>query len=108
MKQRGEFSLSQNEFFCPTRLETRWADGPSMAVMAVALTLAADASERRQRAERTRTTVVATCYLLGSSTRRMDKLVQSLGITTLWKTQASEMGKALDAHVEEFRTRRQR
>jgi putative transposase len=38
--------------------------------------------ERRRRAERALTTVVATCYLLGVSTRRMDKLVQSLGITT--------------------------
>ena len=50
--------------------------------------------------------MVATCYLLGVSTRRMDKLVQSLGITTLSKSQVSEMAKELDAHVEEFRTRR--
>src|ERR671921_11737 len=32
--------------------------------------------ERRKRAERELTSVVATCYLLGVSTRRMDKLVQ--------------------------------
>jgi transposase-like protein len=62
--------------------------------------------ERRKRAERALTSVVATCYLLGVSTRRMDKLVQSLGITTLSKSQVSEMAKELDAHVEEFRTRR--
>ena len=37
--------------------------------------------ERRKRAERALTTVVATCYLLGVSTRRMDKLVGTLGIT---------------------------
>jgi transposase-like protein len=49
--------------------------------------------------------VVATCYLLGVSSRRMDKLVQSLGITTLSKSQVSEMAKELDTHVEEFRTR---
>ena len=35
--------------------------------------------ERRKRAERALTSVVATCYLLGVSTRRMDKLVQSPG-----------------------------
>ena len=35
--------------------------------------------ERRRRAERALTTVVATCYLLGVSTRRMEKLVESLG-----------------------------
>jgi putative transposase len=35
--------------------------------------------ERRKRAERALTSVVATCYLLGVSTRRMDRLVASLG-----------------------------
>lgn len=62
--------------------------------------------ERRKRAERALTSVVATCYLLGVSTRRMDKLVASLGITSLSKSQVSQMAKELDAHVEEFRTRR--
>jgi putative transposase len=61
--------------------------------------------ERRKRAERALTSVVATCYLLGVSTRRMDKLVQSLGITTLSKSQVSVMARDLDVHVEEFRTR---
>jgi putative transposase len=49
--------------------------------------------------------VVATCYLLGVSTRRMDKLVQSLGITGLSKSQVSTMATELDEHVEQFRTR---
>ena len=62
--------------------------------------------ERRKRAERALTSVIATCYLLGVSTRRMDKLVQSLGITGLSKSQVSEMAKDLDEHVESFRTRR--
>jgi transposase-like protein len=50
--------------------------------------------ERRKRAERALTSVVATCYLLGVSTRRMDKLVGSLGITSLSKSQVSEMAKS--------------
>ncbi len=62
--------------------------------------------ERRKRAERALTSVVATCYLLGVSTRRMDKLVQALGITGLSKSQVSVMAKDLDEHVEQFRTRR--
>ncbi len=62
--------------------------------------------ERRKRAERALTSVVATCYLLGVSTRRMDKLVASLGITTLSKSQVSDMAKELDKQVEQFRTRR--
>jgi putative transposase len=61
--------------------------------------------ERRKRAERALTSVVATCYLLGVSTRRMDKLVQSLGITGLSKSQVSMMATELDEHVEQFRTR---
>jgi transposase-like protein len=62
--------------------------------------------EHRKRAERALTSVVATCYLLGVSTRRMDKLVQTLGITGLSKSQVSTMAKELDEHVEQFRTRR--
>jgi transposase-like protein len=61
--------------------------------------------ERRRRAEAALTSVVATCYLLGVSTRRMDRLVQSLGITGLSKSQVSVMAKDLDAHVQDFRTR---
>jgi len=61
--------------------------------------------EHRKRAERALTTVVATCYLLGVSTRRMEKLVETLGITRLSKSQVSVMAKELDAQVESFRTR---
>ena len=61
--------------------------------------------ERRRRAERALTTVVATCYLLGVSTRRMEKLVESLGITRLSKSQVSEMAKDLDVQVADFRHR---
>ena len=60
--------------------------------------------QRRRRAEAALTSVVATCYLLGVSTRRMDRLVQSLGITGLSKSQVSEMAKDLDDHVNDFRT----
>src|SRR3954462_13658694 len=61
--------------------------------------------ERRRRAERALTTVVATCYLLGVSTRRMEKLVDALGITRLSKSQVSVMAAELDAQVGEFRSR---
>jgi putative transposase len=61
--------------------------------------------ERRRRAERALTTVVATCYLLGVSTRRMEKLVETLGITRLSKSQVSVMAAELDEQVEAFRTR---
>ena len=47
----------------------------------------------------------ATSYLLGVSTRRMEKLVEQLGINRLSKSQVSVMAKDLDAQVEAFRTR---
>jgi hypothetical protein len=56
-------------------------------------------------AERALTTVVATCYLLGVSTRRMEKLIKTLGITRLSKSQVSTMAAELDAQDADFRTR---
>ena len=52
--------------------------------------------ERRKRAESALITVVADCYLAGVSTRRMDKLVKTLGIDSLSKTQVSRMAADLD------------
>lgn len=49
--------------------------------------------------------VVATAYLLGVSTRRVDKLAETLGIASLSKSQVSELAKSLDAAVEQFRNR---
>lgn len=61
--------------------------------------------ERRKRAERALTSVVATCYLLGVSTRRMEKLVETLGVTRLSQSQVSVMARELDEQVEAFRSR---
>ena len=61
--------------------------------------------ERRKRSESAMITVVADAYLAGVSTRRMDKLVKTLGIHSLSKSQVSRMASDLDEHVHEFRTR---
>ncbi|MFI6910055.1 IS256 family transposase, partial [Nonomuraea sp. NPDC050394] len=61
--------------------------------------------ERRRRAEQALISVVATSYLLGVSTRRVDRLVEQLGITGISKSQVSQMAKTLGAQVEAFRTR---
>ena len=61
--------------------------------------------ERRKRAETALITVVADCYLAGVSTRRMDKLVKTLGIDGLSKSQVSRMAADLDEHVDQFRHR---
>jgi transposase-like protein len=61
--------------------------------------------QHRRRAEQALVSVVATSYLLGVSTRRVEKLVETLGITRLSKSQVSQMAKDLDQQVEAFRTR---
>jgi putative transposase len=61
--------------------------------------------ERRRRAEAALVSVVATSYLLGVSARRVEKLIQQLGITYLSRSQVSEMARDLDARVAAFRTR---
>src|SRR5690349_6651114 len=59
--------------------------------------------QHRRRAEQALVSVVATAYLLGVSTRRVEKLVEQLGIAGLSKSQVSEMATHLDAQVEAFR-----
>ena len=61
--------------------------------------------QRRRRAEQALITVIATSYVLGVSTRRVEKLCQALGIDRLSKSQVSEMAKSLDAAVAAFRNR---
>ena len=61
--------------------------------------------ESRRRAERALISVVADCYLAGVSTRRVDKLVRTLGIEHIGKSQVSELAKSLDEIVAQFCSR---
>jgi hypothetical protein len=61
--------------------------------------------QHRRRAEQALVSVVATSYLSGVSTRRVEKPVEQLGVKQLSKSQVSEMASHLDAHVEAFRNR---
>ena len=54
-------------------------------------------------AERALATLVATSYLLGVSTRRVEKLAESFGVTKLSKSQVSLMAAELDGMVTSFR-----
>jgi putative transposase len=62
--------------------------------------------EPRKRAERALGAVVQEAYVQGVSTRRVDALVQALGLTGISKSQVSRLCQTLDAEVERFRTRR--
>jgi hypothetical protein len=61
--------------------------------------------EPRRRAERALVAVVAECYVRGVSTRRVEGLVETLGIQSLSKSQVSELAKNLDGEVAAFRSR---
>jgi len=61
--------------------------------------------DARRRSERAFIQVVAESYVLGISTRRVEGLVETLGITSLSKSQVSEMAGSLDDMVADFRSR---
>lgn len=59
----------------------------------------------RRRSERSLVQVVTECYVRGVSTRRVEGLVQAMGLTGMSKSQVSEMAKELDEVVDGFRNR---
>jgi transposase-like protein len=59
----------------------------------------------RKRAEQALVAVVQEAYVHGVSTRRVDDLVQALGMTGISKSQVSRLCQTLDAEVERFRNR---
>jgi transposase-like protein len=62
--------------------------------------------EPRRRSEQALVAVVAEAYLRGVSTRKVEGLVQSLGITSLSKSEVSRLCASLDSQVQAFRSRR--
>lgn len=60
----------------------------------------------RKRAERALVAVIQEAYVQGVSTRRVDDLVQALGMHGISKSQVSRLCQDLDAGVEQFRSRR--
>jgi putative transposase len=60
--------------------------------------------EPRRRSEQALLAVVQQAYVCGVSTRRVDQLVESLGLR-ISKSEVSRVCRALDEHVEAFRTR---
>lgn len=62
--------------------------------------------EPRKRAERALLAVVQEAYVQGVSTRRVDKVVEAMGLEGISASQVSRICQALDDEVERFRTRR--
>ena len=61
--------------------------------------------EPRRRAERALLAVVQEAYVLGVSTRRVEDLVEALGIASMSRSEVSRICGALDTEVETFRGR---
>ena len=61
--------------------------------------------EPRRRAERALLAVVSEAYVLGVSTRRVEDLVEALGIASMSRSEVSRICTVLDAEVETFRNR---
>jgi len=61
--------------------------------------------DARRRSERAFIQVVTEAYVRGVSTRRVEGLVETLGVTSLSKSQVSEMAANLDEMVSDFRSR---
>src|SRR5579871_2522904 len=61
--------------------------------------------EPRRRTEQALVAVVQEAYVHGVSTRKVDDLVQALGLTGLSRSQVSRLCQGLDAEVERFRSR---
>ncbi len=61
--------------------------------------------EPRRRAERALLAVIQEAYVHGVSTRRVEDVVEALGISSISKSQVSRICAALDAEVEAFRNR---
>src|SRR6195256_4039912 len=62
--------------------------------------------EPRRRQEKALVAVVQEAYVQGISTRRVDDLVQALGMQGISKSQVSRLCAELDTEVERFRTRK--
>src|SRR5262245_65148242 len=61
--------------------------------------------EPRRRAEQALVAVIQQAYIQGVSTRKVDELVQALGLAGVDKSAVSRMCRELDAVVEQFRQR---
>lgn len=62
--------------------------------------------EPRRRAEKALVAVVQEAYVQGISTRRVDDLVQALGMQGISKSQVSRLCAELDTEVQRFRSRK--
>ena len=64
-----------------------------------------DVVERYQRVDRALVSAVAEMYATGTSTRKVQRVAEKMGVSRLSKDQASSIARSLDADVEELPSR---
>lgn len=103
---RSEDRVNTRNGFRPRELETR------LGTLELAIPKLRQGSyypewllDPRRRNEQALVSVVAECYVTGTSTRRVDNIVKTLGIEGISKSRVSEMAKSLDGVVADFRNR---
>jgi transposase-like protein len=64
-----------------------------------------DVLVRYQRVDRALVSAIAEIYRTGTSTRKVQRIAQELGVDRLSKDQAGDIAQSLDADLEDLRTR---
>jgi putative transposase len=62
-------------------------------------------AEPRHRAQQALTQVFCQCYVDNASTRQVDRIIKTIGMEGISKSQVSAMGRELDDFVDAFRSR---
>ena len=104
--ERSEDRVNQRNGYRPRQLETR------IGTMDLKIPKLRHGSylpaflDPRKASERALVAVVQEAYVKGISTRKVDDLVQAMGMTGISKSQVSRLCKELDGQVEVFLNRR--
>jgi len=103
--QRSEARRTYRNGYRERRWETRVGEIPLRIPKLRQGTYFPSFLEPRRRAERALLAVIQSAYVEGVSTRKVDELVQALGLTGIDKSKVSRICRELDEAVEAFRNR---
>src|SRR4051795_8538489 len=103
-ERRPEDRATHRNGYRPRRWDTRAGEGELQIPKIRQGNYFPSFLEPRKRSEQALLAVVQQAYVCGVSTRRVDQLVESLGLR-ISKSEVSRVCEALDEHVEAFRTR---
>jgi putative transposase len=94
--ERSEERTAQRNRYRERKWETRVGELPLRIPKLRRATVFPSFLEPRRRAERALLAVIQVAYVLGGSTRKVDELVQALGLTGVEKSRVSRICRELD------------